>query len=190
MVHQLRSDDPDEHFQILKIARKHFSLGGARRVRHTLPPLAFSALQVWSNHSTQLPVAIEHDIVAPTQYPNPPRPTPYRPPTCLYHRSQSRVPTSPSHCPLTPLTPFPLPCSSHSQCSAPTSPTNSPSFSMSPPTPLTNLLTPLMNPPLSLLCCHICTGKAVSSAVLLRKSFGCARPNSFCAGPSFAAGST
>ncbi|KAL3144750.1 hypothetical protein ABBQ38_001871 [Trebouxia sp. C0009 RCD-2024] len=46
MVHQLRSDDPDEHFQILKIARKHFSLGGARRVRHTLPPLAFSALQL------------------------------------------------------------------------------------------------------------------------------------------------
>lgn len=46
MVHQLRSDDPDEHFQILKTARRHFSSGGPRRVRHTLPPLAFSALQV------------------------------------------------------------------------------------------------------------------------------------------------
>ena len=47
MVHQLRSDDPDEHFQILKTARQHFSTGGPQRVRHTLPPLAFSALQVW-----------------------------------------------------------------------------------------------------------------------------------------------
>ena len=46
MVHQLRSDDPDEHFQILKTAREHFSTGGPRRVRHTLPPLAFSSLQV------------------------------------------------------------------------------------------------------------------------------------------------
>ena len=46
MVHQLRSDDPDEHFQILKTARQHFSTGGPRRVRHTLPPLAFSSLQV------------------------------------------------------------------------------------------------------------------------------------------------
>lgn len=46
MVHQLRSDDPDEHFQILKTARRHFSSGGPRRVKHTLPPLAFSALQV------------------------------------------------------------------------------------------------------------------------------------------------
>ena len=46
MVHQLRSDDPDEHFQILKTARQHFSTGGPRRVRHSLPPLAFSALQV------------------------------------------------------------------------------------------------------------------------------------------------
>ena len=46
MVHQLRSDDPDDHFQILKTARQHFSSGGPRRVRHTLPPLAFSALQV------------------------------------------------------------------------------------------------------------------------------------------------
>ncbi|DBA95664.1 hypothetical protein WJX82_011441 [Trebouxia sp. C0006] len=46
MVHQLRSDDPDEHFQILKTARQHFSTGGLRRVRHSLPPLAFSALQL------------------------------------------------------------------------------------------------------------------------------------------------
>ena len=46
MVHQLRTDDPDEHFQILKTAREHFSTGGPQRVRHTLPPLAFSALQV------------------------------------------------------------------------------------------------------------------------------------------------
>jgi len=52
MVHQLRSDDPDEHFQILKTARQHFSTGGLRRVRHSLPPLAFSALQV-SNTSPQ-----------------------------------------------------------------------------------------------------------------------------------------
>ena len=46
MVHQLRSEDPDEHFQILKTARKHFASGGPQRVKHTLPPLAFSALQV------------------------------------------------------------------------------------------------------------------------------------------------
>lgn len=48
MVHQLRSDDPDDHFQILKTARRHFSSGGPQRVKHTLPPLAFSALQVAS----------------------------------------------------------------------------------------------------------------------------------------------
>ena len=46
MVHQLRSDDPDEQFHILKTARQHFTQGGPRRMKHTLPPLAFAALQV------------------------------------------------------------------------------------------------------------------------------------------------
>ena len=64
MVHQLRSDDPDEHFQILKTARRHFSSGGPRRVKHTLPPLAFSALQVLSLlHLVLLPATTETAII-------------------------------------------------------------------------------------------------------------------------------
>ena len=64
MVHQLRSDDPDEHFQILKTARRHFSSGGPRRVKHTLPPLAFSALQVLSLlHLVLLPASTETAII-------------------------------------------------------------------------------------------------------------------------------
>lgn len=50
MVHQLQSDDPDEQFHILKTARQHFTQGGPRRVKHTLPPLAFAALKVWVLH--------------------------------------------------------------------------------------------------------------------------------------------
>ena len=64
MVHQLRSDDPDEHYQILKTARRHFSSGGPRRVKHTLPPLAFSALQVLSLfHAVLLPAAMKTAII-------------------------------------------------------------------------------------------------------------------------------
>ena len=48
MTHQLQSDDPDEQFHILKTARQHFTQGGPRRVKHTLPPLAFAALKVRS----------------------------------------------------------------------------------------------------------------------------------------------
>lgn len=46
MMHQLQSDDADEQFHILKTARQHFIQGGPRRVKHTLPPLAFAALKV------------------------------------------------------------------------------------------------------------------------------------------------
>ena len=68
MVHQLRSDDPDEHFQILKTARRHFSSGGPRRVKHTLPPLAFSAIQVPKLlHPVLLPATMESvDMVTMT----------------------------------------------------------------------------------------------------------------------------
>jgi len=46
LVHQLRSDDGDTQYRLLVAARKQFGQGGARRLKHTLPPLAFEALRL------------------------------------------------------------------------------------------------------------------------------------------------
>ena len=46
LIHRLRSDDPGQHYALLQAARKRLSAGGARRLRHTLPPIAFAALDI------------------------------------------------------------------------------------------------------------------------------------------------
>lgn len=45
-IHQLRSEVPDDHYQILLKAKSHFMKGGQRRIRYSLPPLIFSAYQL------------------------------------------------------------------------------------------------------------------------------------------------
>ena len=46
LIHRLRSDDPGQHYALLQAARKRLSAGGAQRLRHTLPPIAFAALDI------------------------------------------------------------------------------------------------------------------------------------------------
>eukprot|EP00891_Asterochloris_glomerata_P001826 jgi/Astpho2/1826/e_gw1.00038.20.1_t len=46
LVHQLRDPDTDVRYSTLVAARKRFAKGGPRRQRHTLPPVAFAALQL------------------------------------------------------------------------------------------------------------------------------------------------
>lgn len=45
-VHLLRSDEPDQQYKILQIARKHFGEGGTLRIKHVLPSLVFQAFQL------------------------------------------------------------------------------------------------------------------------------------------------
>ncbi len=46
LVHLLYSDDPDQHYQILNIARKQFGTGGPKRIPFTLPPIIVQAFQL------------------------------------------------------------------------------------------------------------------------------------------------
>ena len=46
LIHRLKSSNPGQHFALLQAARNRFSAGGPRRLKHTLPPIAFSALNV------------------------------------------------------------------------------------------------------------------------------------------------
>jgi len=46
LLHQLTAEDPQRHFAILKAVRAHLERGGARRMRHTFPALAFCGLEV------------------------------------------------------------------------------------------------------------------------------------------------
>ena len=46
LVHQLRDPDTDVRYSTLVAARERFARGGPRRQRHTLPPVAFAALQL------------------------------------------------------------------------------------------------------------------------------------------------
>jgi len=46
LIHRLRAADPAQHYALLQTARNRFSVGGARRLRHTLPPIAFAALGI------------------------------------------------------------------------------------------------------------------------------------------------
>ena len=44
IVHMLNAEnDPDQQYQILSTARKHFGLGGASRIDSTLPPIIMFA---------------------------------------------------------------------------------------------------------------------------------------------------
>lgn len=45
-IHLLKSDHLDMQYKILQVARKHFSSGGAARIRHVLPSLVFQAFQL------------------------------------------------------------------------------------------------------------------------------------------------
>lgn len=46
LIHQLRSDDTDETFSVLRSARERLQQAGPRRLRHTLPPIASCAIQL------------------------------------------------------------------------------------------------------------------------------------------------
>ncbi|KAK1289588.1 Vacuolar protein sorting-associated protein 35B [Acorus calamus] len=46
LIHMLHNDDPEEMLKIICTVRKHFLLGGPRRLPFTVPPLVFSALKL------------------------------------------------------------------------------------------------------------------------------------------------
>eukprot|EP00094_Tigriopus_californicus_P003870 TCALIF_03725-PA protein Name:"Similar to Vps35 Vacuolar protein sorting-associated protein 35 (Mus musculus)" AED:0.12 eAED:0.12 QI:124/0.92/0.85/1/0.92/0.92/14/130/936 len=46
LVHLLVSNDPDQQYLILNVARKHFGLGGPKRLRFTLPPVIMLAFKL------------------------------------------------------------------------------------------------------------------------------------------------
>lgn len=46
IVHLMQNDDTDVLVRILVAARNHFTQGGQQRIRHTFPPLTFSALRL------------------------------------------------------------------------------------------------------------------------------------------------
>ena len=47
VVHLLKAaqSDPDQQYQILSMARKHFGLGGPQRIGSTLPPIVMAAFK-------------------------------------------------------------------------------------------------------------------------------------------------
>lgn len=46
LIHHLKSETPDQQYMILSAARKHFSTGGNKRIKFTLPPIVFQAYQL------------------------------------------------------------------------------------------------------------------------------------------------
>lgn len=46
IIHLLRSDDPDQHMEVITAARTRLLSGGPQRLRHTLRPLCFSGLWI------------------------------------------------------------------------------------------------------------------------------------------------
>lgn len=46
LIHHFKSDTPDQQYMILSAARKHFSAGGNKRIKYTLPPIVFQAYQL------------------------------------------------------------------------------------------------------------------------------------------------
>ena len=46
LIHRLRATDPGQHYALLRTARTRLAASGARRLRHTLPPIAFTALDI------------------------------------------------------------------------------------------------------------------------------------------------
>ncbi|KAK6178405.1 hypothetical protein SNE40_013199 [Patella caerulea] len=50
-IHLLHSDDPNQQFLILNIARKHFGSGGDQRIKYTLPPIVFAAFRLANRYA-------------------------------------------------------------------------------------------------------------------------------------------
>nr|XP_012216227.1 PREDICTED: vacuolar protein sorting-associated protein 35 isoform X4 [Linepithema humile] len=46
LIHHFKSDTPDQQYMILSAARKHFSAGGNKRIKYTLPPIIFQSYQL------------------------------------------------------------------------------------------------------------------------------------------------
>jgi vacuolar protein sorting-associated protein 35 len=46
LVHHLSCPNSEGQYRVLLAARRHFGQGGPKRLRHTLPPLIFSGLQL------------------------------------------------------------------------------------------------------------------------------------------------
>lgn len=46
LIHHFKSDTPDQQYMILSAARKHFSAGGNKRIKYTLPPIVFQSYQL------------------------------------------------------------------------------------------------------------------------------------------------
>lgn len=46
IIHRMRSSDTAQHFAMLCTAWERLSVGGPRRLRHTIPPIAFAALHI------------------------------------------------------------------------------------------------------------------------------------------------
>ena len=46
IIHRMHSLDTAQHFAMLRTAWERLSVGGPRRLRHTIPPIAFAALHI------------------------------------------------------------------------------------------------------------------------------------------------
>jgi vacuolar protein sorting-associated protein 35 len=46
LVHLFKATTSDEQYKILTVIRKNFGAGGEYRIKYTLPPLVFAALQL------------------------------------------------------------------------------------------------------------------------------------------------
>ena len=46
LVHLFESENAEQLFAVYMTVRKHFGQGGAKRIKHTLPPLLFRSLRL------------------------------------------------------------------------------------------------------------------------------------------------
>jgi vacuolar protein sorting-associated protein 35 len=46
LIHRLCSADPGQHYALLQAVRARLAASGPARLRHTLPPIAFAALDI------------------------------------------------------------------------------------------------------------------------------------------------
>lgn len=52
LIHHFKSETADQQYMILSAARKHFSAGGNKRIKYTLPPIVFQAYQLAFTYKT------------------------------------------------------------------------------------------------------------------------------------------
>jgi len=52
LIHHFKSETPDQQYMILSAARKHFSAGGNKRIKFTLPPIVFQSYQLAFTYKT------------------------------------------------------------------------------------------------------------------------------------------